>query len=123
MALRKLQVAGATALDAASINVAALTRGRNRATLNTKALNTGELDSVNLTGDTSSKGAALLYGAVAVGVVAGAAISTYLWRQRVRALNLLNMTPLERAEEIIANCESKLEDIERAFENLKAEKF
>lgn len=67
----------------------------------------------------TAKGSALLYGAMAVGVLAGAAISTYLWRQRVRALNLLNASPLERAEEIIANCESKLEDIERAFENLK----
>lgn len=67
----------------------------------------------------TARGSALLYGAMAVGVLAGAAISTYLWRQRVRALNLLNASPLERAEEIIANCESKLEDIERSFENLK----
>jgi hypothetical protein len=70
--------------------------------------------------DGSPKAATLLYGGVAIGVLAGAAISTYLWRQRVRALNLLNLTPLERAEQLIESCESKLESIENAFAELKA---
>jgi hypothetical protein len=70
--------------------------------------------------DEGTKLATLLYGGVAIGVLAGAAISTYLWRQRVRALNLLNLTPLERAEQLIASCESKLETIESAFAELKA---
>lgn len=62
----------------------------------------------------------LLYGGVALGVLVGAAISTYLWRQRVRALNLLHQSPLERAEQLIASCESKLESIETAVAELKA---
>ncbi|MBV9864904.1 MAG: hypothetical protein JO316_06110 [Abitibacteriaceae bacterium] len=103
MALGKLQTAGASGLDTSLLDTP---------TLNTDAIT----DALN---DSSAKGSAVLYGAMAVGVLAGAAISTYLWRQRVRALNLLNLSPLERAEEIIANCESKLEDIERAFENIK----
>ena len=66
----------------------------------------------------SEHGGALLYGGVALGVVAGAALSAYWW-QRTRALDLLNTSPLERAEELISNCESKLEDIERAFAQLQ----
>lgn len=68
----------------------------------------------------SLKGSPFFYGAVAIGVLVGAAFSTYLWRQRVRALNLLQTTPLERAEQIISNCEDKLEAIERAIDDLKA---
>ena len=64
-------------------------------------------------------GSALLYGGIAAGVLLGAAVSTYLWRQRARALDLLNMSPLERAEHMIANCESKLEAIERSFADLE----
>lgn len=67
-----------------------------------------------------TRGNALLYSGIVLGLVAGAAVSTYLWRQRVRALNLLNLSPLERAEALISSCESKLEDIERAFEEMKA---
>jgi hypothetical protein len=67
-----------------------------------------------------ARGNALLYSGIVLGLVAGAAVSTYLWRQRVRALNLLNLSPLERAEALISSCESKLEDIERAFEDMKA---
>ena len=104
MAFWKLQAAGATTLDPAVLDAA--------------SLRVDNTDSGDLAG-ASSRGAAIIYGAVAVGVLAGAAISTYLWRQRTRALNLLNLSPLERAEELISNCESKLEDIERAFENLK----
>ena len=70
-------------------------------------------------GQRDEKRDALLYSGVALGVLAGAAISTYLWRQRTRALNLLSSTPFERAEELISSCESKIEDIERAIEDLK----
>ena len=53
----------------------------------------------------------LVYGGVALGVLAGAAISTYMWRVRVRAA--LQATPDERADKIIEACEKKLERIER----------
>jgi hypothetical protein len=65
------------------------------------------------------KGKPLLYGGVALGLLAGAALSTYLWRQRVRALNLLHASPLERAEQIIASCENRLESIEHAIDDLR----
>ena len=70
--------------------------------------------------EASGRGGSLLYGGVALGVIAGAAISTYLWRQRVRALDLLNVSPLERAEQLISSCEGKLDSIERAVAELKA---
>jgi len=70
-------------------------------------------------GRDEKRGDALLYSGVALGILAGAAISTYIWRQRARALNLLNATPFERAEQLISSCESKIEDIERAIEDLK----
>lgn len=56
-------------------------------------------------------GGALLYGGVALGVLAGAALSTYVWRARVRAA--LNASPGERADKIIESCERKLERIEQ----------
>ncbi|HEX8835034.1 MAG TPA: hypothetical protein VF719_12575 [Abditibacteriaceae bacterium] len=65
---------------------------------------------------------ALLYSGIALGVLAGAAVTTYLWMQRSRALNLLNASPFDRAEELINSCESKIEDIERAIEELKEAK-
>jgi hypothetical protein len=65
--------------------------------------------------------ATLLYGGVALGLLAGAAISTWVWRQRVRASDLLSVTPLERAEQLIASCESKLESIESSFADLKSD--
>ena len=68
----------------------------------------------------AGNGSTLLYGGIAAGVLLGAAVSTYVWRQRARALNLLNMSPLERAEQMIANCERKLEAIERSFAELEA---
>ena len=61
----------------------------------------------------------LIYGAVAAGVVLGAAASAYWWRGRARALKLLESTPFERVEELIASCESKIADIERTIEDLK----
>jgi len=70
--------------------------------------------------DGRNHGGSLLYGGVALGVLAGAALSTYLWRQRVRALNLLNVSPLQRAEQLISSCEGKLDSIERAVSDLKA---
>ena len=60
----------------------------------------------------------LWYGGVAVGVLAGAAVSTILWRRRLRALQAA-VSPLERAEELIANCERKLETIEQSVADLK----
>jgi hypothetical protein len=45
-----------------------------------------------------------------------------LWRRRVRALNLLNLSPLERAEQMLANIERNLASIEQSFEELKAER-
>lgn len=71
------------------------------------------------TPDATPRLGALIYGGVALGVLAGAALSTYLWRQRVRAQILLNLSPLERAEQLIASCENKLESIESAFAELK----
>ncbi len=53
----------------------------------------------------------LVYGGVALGVLAGAAISTYMWRSRVRAA--LEASPGEKADKIIESCEKKLERIER----------
>ena len=55
-----------------------------------------------------------LVGGVAIGVLMGAAISTYLWRQHVKAVALLNLTPLERAERLIEACEAKLDSIEKS---------
>lgn len=63
---------------------------------------------------------ALLYGGIAAGVLLGTALSTYLWRKRVHNSAVLNLSPLERAEQMIANCERKLESIEQSFENLKS---
>jgi hypothetical protein len=61
----------------------------------------------------------LLYGAIALGLVAGAAASAYWWKGRTRALELLQSTPFERVEELISSCEGKIEDIERTIEELK----
>ncbi len=64
----------------------------------------------------------LIYGAVAAGIVLGAAASAYWWRGRARALKMLETTPFERVEELIASCENKIEDIERTIEDLKKSK-
>lgn len=53
----------------------------------------------------------LIYGGVALGVLAGAALSTYVWHSRVRAA--LEASPGERADKIIESCERKLERIEQ----------
>ena len=62
----------------------------------------------------------ILIGGVALGVVAGAAVATYLWRQKVRAFEILSVSPLERAEQLISSCEDKLDSIDRAVSELKA---
>ena len=61
------------------------------------------------------------YGGVAVGVVATALVSTILWRRRVHALDL-QPSPLERAEQLIESCETKLDSIEKAVAELKETK-
>lgn len=59
-----------------------------------------------------------LYGGVAAGILMGAAVSTYVWRQRVKATALLNLTPLERAEKLIEACEAKLDSIEKSVREI-----
>ncbi|HEX8464999.1 MAG TPA: hypothetical protein VF627_10325 [Abditibacterium sp.] len=61
----------------------------------------------------------LLYSGVAFGVVLGAAVSTYVWRQRVKAQAMLNLTPLERAEKLIEACEAKLDSIETTMRQIQ----
>ena len=61
----------------------------------------------------------LLYGSIALGALAGVAVSAYWWRRHTRALNLLDPSPFDRVEELISSCEKKIEDIERAIEELK----
>lgn len=51
-------------------------------------------------------------------VLAGAAVSTFLWRRRLRVVEA-SASPLERAEELIANCERKLDTIEKSVADLK----
>ena len=64
----------------------------------------------------------LLYSGVALGVLLGAAVSTYIWRQRVKAAALLNLTPLERAEKLIEACEAKLDLIEKSVREVGEQK-
>lgn len=61
-----------------------------------------------------------LVGGVALGIVAGATVATYLWRKKMQAIEILNVSPLERAEQLIASCEDKLDSIDRAVSELKA---
>jgi hypothetical protein len=72
------------------------------------------LASAGQTRDGVTRNETLLYSGVALGVLVGATISTYVWRQRVRAAALLNMTPLERAERLIEACEAKLDSLEKS---------
>jgi ABC-type Fe3+-hydroxamate transport system substrate-binding protein len=66
-----------------------------------------------------NRAASLWYGGVAFGVLAGAALSTFLWKRRLRAL-ADQLSPLERAEQLIENCERKLESIEQSVADLKS---
>lgn len=61
---------------------------------------------------------ALLWSGITLGVLAGAAAATYLWLSRARSSSLPEL-PLDRAEALIASCESKIQDIERAISDLK----
>jgi hypothetical protein len=62
----------------------------------------------------------LLYGGIALGIVAGAAMATYLWKRRTSPVEGGSTSPLDRAEQLIESCESKLESIERAITEIKA---
>lgn len=62
----------------------------------------------------------LVYGGVALGVLAGAAVSTYVWRSRVR--EAMNASPGERADKIIEACEKKLERIEHLMQEFGEKK-
>ena len=64
------------------------------------------------------KSEALLYGGVALGVLAGAALSTYMWRARVRSA--MEKSPLDKADKMIESCERKLEHIEKMMKDLQA---
>jgi hypothetical protein len=72
--------------------------------------------------DGATRNETLLYSGVALGVLVGASISTYIWRQRVRAAALLNLTPLERAEKLIEACEAKLDSIEKSVREVGEKK-
>ena len=63
----------------------------------------------------------LLYGGIALGVVAGAVAATYMWKRRLGEI-AASISPLERAEQLIESCENKLESIEQAIGNLKPDK-
>ncbi len=66
----------------------------------------------------NGKSEALLYGGITLGVLAGAALSTYVWRQRVRAA--LEKSPADKADKMIESCERKLERIEKMMRDLQA---
>jgi len=68
---------------------------------------------------TDSRALALWYGGVACGVLAGVVLSTFLWKKRLQAL-AEQLSPLERAEQLIENCEKKLESIEQSVADLKS---
>lgn len=61
---------------------------------------------------------ALLWSGITLGILAGAAAATYLWTTRARNGSQPEL-PLDRAESLIASCESKIQDIERAISDLK----
>lgn len=60
---------------------------------------------------------ALIYGGIALGILAGAALSTYIWRVRVNAA--LGASPTEKADKLIDACEKKLERIEKLMRDLQ----
>jgi len=70
--------------------------------------------------DEASVNDILIYGGVALGVLAGAAVSTYVWRSRVR--EALHSSPGERADKIIEACEKKLERIEHLMQEFGEKK-
>ena len=70
-----------------------------------------------LAGASDDRNETLIYGGVALGLLAGAAISTYVWRLRVQAA--LNASPVEKADKMIDACEKKLERIEQLMRDLQ----
>ncbi len=116
--LRKMQVAGATASYTAPALLSRTSFSRAVQAPRDRTLR-GDFSAQLESHLKKQRGGALLYGGVTLGLVASAALSVYLWKQRERALNLLQATPFERAEELISSCEHKIEDIERAIEELK----
>lgn len=60
-----------------------------------------------------------LYGGLALGVLAGAAVSTYVWQKRVR--EALDKSPLDKADKMIESCERKLEQIEKMMRDLQSQ--
>ena len=71
----------------------------------------------DLRSDRDASHRALLWSGISLGVVAGAALATYLWLGRERSS--APEQPLDRAEALIASCENKIHDIERAISELK----
>ena len=71
-----------------------------------------------LAGDARNRNETLLYGGLAVGVLAGAALSTYVWRSRLRFA--LRASPVEKADKMIEACEKKLESIEAMMRDLQS---
>lgn len=57
----------------------------------------------------------LLYGGIAAGILLGAVAATVLWRRREEIFESFDVSPEERAANIISNVESKLNSIERAI--------
>lgn len=68
---------------------------------------------------TQSNKDTFLYGGILAGVLLGAAVSTWLWRQRVQMLEELNASPEDRAENIISSVEEKLASIEKAVAQIQ----
>jgi hypothetical protein len=64
----------------------------------------------------------VVYSSLALGLLAGVALSTYLWRRKLLKEREANIPPLERAEQLIASCEAKLDGIERSMRELQEEK-
>lgn len=62
----------------------------------------------------------VLYGGIALGVLLGATLATYLWKRRANGIAELSTSPLERAEQLIESCETKLESIEQAISDLRS---
>ena len=62
----------------------------------------------------------VIYAGIALGVLAGAAVSTYVWRSRVR--EALDASPDKRADKIIEACEKKLERIEQLMQEFSEKK-
>ena len=60
-----------------------------------------------------------LYGGLALGVLAGAAVSTYVWQKRVR--EALDKSPLDKADKMIESCERKLEQIEKMMRDSQSQ--